>query len=202
MQIWFINHWPLILQVIGILFVLLIIYLNFFSQKTPPWLADLVNYLNFRDERDIKHWLIYSKFFKKHQVKWLEGYSGKREGKEIFFGIFEEKNQLFFCSIVKAEVSPMILTNQLEDQYDWENIDSLLINKNKYNLFAKEKYLLTNINKSGNFQLMLGELFKGKINLVEFTAINQVIIVSDHLFESSKEGVEFFSSFIHLKDEL
>ncbi len=202
MQIFLTYHWQLILQVIGILILLLIIYINFFSRKTPAWLADLVNYLNFRNEDDFEHWLLYSRYFKNHRVKWLEGYCGKRENKEIFFGLFEMDNQVFFCSIVKAEVKPMILTNKLDEKYDWDFFENIIINDNSYNLFASEKYLLANIKNSGNFQLMLGEIFKGKINVLEFTELNQVVFISDRLFETSKEGIEFFSTFIHLKDEL
>jgi len=32
--------------------------------------------------------------------------------------------------------------------------------------------------------------------------LNQIIFITDHAFSDSKEGMEFFSTFIHLKDNL
>ncbi|MBU0647844.1 hypothetical protein KJ855_01550 [Patescibacteria group bacterium] len=185
-----------------IIAIILIIYFWFFAKKTPAWLQEYVNYLNLAPTSDKENLFSYSKFFEKHhRVSWQYLYHGKHENIETNFGSFVEDRKTYFCLLMKSEVKPMILTNS-QDEYRTDYQYKIKIGQMEAKLFSKEKYLVENIVKSGDFRVRLSNLFIGKNNWLEFTELNQMILITDYQFTTGREALDYFANFKILKEEM
>ncbi len=160
----------------------------------------MIEYLNLsKVDDDPKELFSYSKYFSKlgNDVHWSYLYGGKRDGKDVYYGIFTHKKTSYTFFATKEEVKPLFVSS--------ENIDlGFEIQEQIENIFiqAKERFVIDNVKKSDDFILDIQYLFKGANNYVEFTDLNQVMIITDYQFENIKELLEFFAKFKQLKGHL
>ncbi len=160
---------------------------------------DFLEYFNFRPaEKTPKEVFSYSQFLQTCDAEWTNFFMGKREGADIYYGHFKIDRDFFTFLAIKAEVKPAIVTDMPKEDFNYEH----QINIGNLKIFAKEKYMLENIKKSDEFLLCTQGLFRGENNLLEFTDLNQVIIITDHIFKDSQEMNDFFAKFKQLKDKI
>lgn len=194
--------WRLLLLMGGVVFVIMMILINFFWGKTPSYVRELTSYMNLKDFDGISNILQYSKYFKRHNnVRWLFVFNGKREGKELFFGSYILQNNRYNFFLIKEEVKPMMVTDE-NDDYDWPYSLKDKIAGREFNFYAQDKYLIENITNSDDLRIIMEDLLGGDHNCLEFTDLNQVLLVTDHEFKDGKELIEYFIKIFKLKDKI
>lgn len=170
-----------------------------FLKKTPPVLGKLIEYLNLAAvNKKPAEIFAYSKLLKMWpNITWEYFLGGKRAGREVNFGVFYSNGTKYFLCSIKDEVKPLIVSN-IEIDNNWPQkvkIENLFA-------YAKEEYLLNNAKRSDQFILDIQYLFKGQQNFLEFTDLNQIIYITDYEFNNTKELLEVFAKFSHIKEHL
>jgi hypothetical protein len=183
----------IVLAVLGGLFSLL------FLKRMPAPMSGFIEYFNFRtSEKEPATVFGYSKFLRSVKCKWQFFFTGKREGLDIYYGIFEYKRNFYNFLSIKSEVKPAIITDMKNLSLDY----SFQSDMDNLRIYSKDNYMLENIQKSDDFILGVQDLFRGKNNLIEFTDLNQVLILTDYTFNTAKEMNEYFAKFRQLKEKL
>lgn len=168
-------------------------------KKTPTLIAGLTEYLNLKPAtKKPTEIFVYAKLLNMFpEINWRYFFNGKRAGKDVYFGVFYSNKQEYCFFSIKDEVKPMLVSdNDLGDIYQEKTkLENL-------HIYAKDRYMLENIEKSDQFILDTQYLFMGRNNYLEFTDLNQVILITDYKFTNIKEMLEFFAKFSHIKEHL
>jgi hypothetical protein len=144
----------------------------------------------------------YSRFLSKWQgIRWNYAYAGREKGQEITLGNFSVDNRYFYYFSYKTTVKPMIITNT-DDQFDFTAIETIKLGQQTFGLYTKERFLVEKIINSPEFLINLEKIFPGRNNWLEFTDLNQVILVTDYDFADEKTMLELIANFIQIKEKL
>ncbi|MFA4930375.1 MAG: hypothetical protein WC570_00700 [Patescibacteria group bacterium] len=195
--------WRLLIILIGALLVIVTLAISWFGSKTPPIIREFVNYFNLHKyQGEITDLLHYSQYFSHlPQINWQYFYGGKREGKELYFGLFDQAGVNFTFFLLADEVRPMIISSS-DQKYNWPEQRPIHINGQIYTITAPETYIIDNLVKSNDLLISLSDLFQGQVNCLEFTELNQIIFITDYQFADNRQLIEIFSQFFKLKEKI
>ena len=197
------NLTPILVVAAVVIIIALFIFLVVL-QRTPGWLRGLADYMNFKNARNKETEIFrYSQIAKKFlNLKWLYLFNRQQKSEELYFGGFWGSKKKYTLVAKKDLVKPLIITNKAEFDIDWPYQGEIEVAKEKYRVWAQENYLLDNIMKSVSFHSHLELLFLGEENWLEFTDLNQILLVTDYQFDNTQEATKYISYFNQIKENL
>jgi len=187
---------------LGVLLAVIVWLLIRRLNERPGWLKETILYLNMKPVEVSQAAISYSKFLSKWQnIKWNYAFAGKEKGQEIVLGNFSIDDRYFYYLSYKTTVKPMLITNT-DDQFDDMPATDLMTADTKYHIYSKEKFLLDKITNHPDFLNNLSAIFPGRHNWLEFTDLNQVILVTDYDFSDHQTLLKLIANFIQIKEKL
>lgn len=172
------------------------------SRRMPSWLREVILYLNMTSTEIGEATINYSQFLSKWEdIKWNFAYTGREKGQEITLGNFSVDDRYFYYFAYKTTVKPMLITDT-DDQFDAPITETLIHDKKNYHVFSKEKFIIEKIKDNPEFMINLTNIFPGRHNWLEFTDLNQVILVTDYDFDDHAKMLNLIANFVQIKEKL
>lgn len=185
--------------------ILFYVYLASRTKKIPPFVREFLNNVNFdKSGKSFEEITKFSIFFKINKIDALNYfYRGKVGGAENYFASFRFNGQLFYFFGIKKEVSQLVVTNFLNNDNEILPLrENIRLGDRKYQIWAKEKYVLENVIKSKYFRFEAQELFKDKDIWLEFTDLNQIFFITDNVFSKSPQLIETMTLLNKIKENI
>lgn len=198
-KIW---HLPTPYIWLAIILSIIIWFIIISFNRVPKWLQEVILYLNMKPAEIGEATVSYSKFLHKWKnLKWNYVYTGREKGQEIVMGNFSIDGRYFYFFSYKTTVKPMIITNT-DDKFDELSFSELKNNGNSYYLYTSESFLAEKIKNSPDFLISISRIFPGRNNWLEFTDLNQVILVTDYDFDDHQKMLQLMADFVQIKEKL